>query len=61
MILQGGNGLGTVIAAVMLAAAAVYVTNIRSTTKEETSPAKNLERGIEQIKNAAGNAIEPRN
>ena len=60
-ILQGGNGLGTVIAAVILAAAAVYAINIWSTTKKETSPAKNPERGIEQIKDVAGKAIEPRN
>ena len=61
MIHQGGNGLGTVTSAVILAAASVYAINIWSTTKKATSPAKNLERGIEQIKDAAGKAIEPRN
>ena len=61
VIRQGGQGLGTVIAAVILAAAAVYAINVWSTTKKETSPAKNLEQGIERIKDAAGKAIESRN
>ena len=56
VIRQGGNGLGSVIAALILAAAAVYAINVWSTTKKETSPAKN----IEQIKDAAGKAIESR-
>ena len=60
-IRQGGNGLGTVIAAVIIAAATVYAINFWSTTKKEASPAKNLERGIERIKDAAGKAIEPHN
>ena len=59
-IRQGVNGPGIVIAAVILATAAVYVINFWSTTKKETSPAKNPERGIEQIKDVAGKAIEPR-
>ena len=61
VIRQGGQGLETVIAAVILAAAAVYAINVWSTTKKETSPAKNLEQGIERIKDAAGKAIESRN
>ena len=61
VIRQGGNGLGTVLAAVILAAAAVYAINVWSTTKKETSPAKNLEQGFEPIKDAAGKAIESRN
>ena len=61
MIRQGGNGLGIVIAAVILASAAVYTINFWLTTKKETSPTKNLERGIVQIKDAADKAIEPRN
>lgn len=61
LIRQGGNGLGTVIAAVILAAAAVYAINVWSTTKKETTPAKNIEQGIERIKDAAGKAIESRN
>ena len=61
VIRQGGNGLGTVIAAIIVAAAAVYSVNVWSTTKKETSPAKNIEQGIERIKDAAGKAIESRN
>ena len=61
VIRQGGQGLGTVIAAVIIAAAAAYTINVWSTTKKETSPAKNLEQGIERIKDAAGKAIESRN
>ena len=61
VIRQGGNGLGTVIAAVIIAAAALYAVNVWSTTKKETSPAKNIEQGIERSKDAAGKAIESRN
>ena len=61
VIRQGGNGLGSVIAAVILAAAAVYAINIWSTSKEEDSPAKNIEQGIERIKDAAYRAIESSN
>ena len=58
---QGGNGLGSVIAARILAAAAAYAINVWSTTKKETSPAKSIEQGIERIKDAAGKAIALRN
>ena len=58
MIRQRGNGLGSVIAAVVLAAVAVYAINVWSKTKKENSPAKNIEQGIERIKDAAGKAIE---
>ena len=61
VIRQGGNGLGSVIAALILAAAAFYSINVWSTTKKERSPAKNIEQGIERIKDAAGKAIESRN
>ena len=61
VIRQGGNGLGTVIAAIILASAVVYAINVWSTTKKETSPAKNIEQGIERLKDAAGKAIESRN
>ena len=54
VIRQGGNGLGTVIAAIILAAAAIYAVNVWSTTKKETSPAKNIEQGIERIKDNVG-------
>ena len=61
VIRQGSNGLGSVIAALILAAAAVYAINVWSTTMKDTSPAKNIEQGIERIKVAAGKAIESRN
>jgi hypothetical protein len=61
VIRQGSSGLGTVIAAVIIAAAAIYAVNVWSTTKKETSPAKNIVQGIERIKDAAGKAIESRN
>ena len=38
VIRQGGNGLGSVIAALILAVAAVYAINVWSTTKKEKSP-----------------------
>ena len=60
VIRHGGNGLGSVIAALILAAAAVYAINVWSTTKK-TSPAKTIKQGIELIKDAAGKAIESRN
>ena len=60
VIRQGGNGLGSVIAALILAAAAVYAINVWSTTKKETFPAQNIEQGIERVKDTAGKAIESR-
>ncbi|MBL6802059.1 MAG: hypothetical protein ISQ52_03085 [Synechococcus sp. BS307-5m-G38] len=60
MIKQGGNGLGLVVAAVVIAGAAIYAINVWSTTKKETAPGRNLEQGIERIKEAAGKAIEKR-
>lgn len=60
VIKQGGNGLGLVVAAVILAGAAIYAINVWSTTKKETTPGRNLEKGIERIKEAAGKAIEQR-
>ena len=60
VIKQGGNGLGLVVAAVIVAGAAIYAINVWSTTKKETTPGQNLEKGIERIKEAAGKAIEKR-
>ena len=60
VIKQGGNGLGLVVAAVVIAGAAIYAINVWSTTKKETAPGRNLEQGIERIKEAAGKAIEKR-
>ena len=55
-----GNGLGTVVAALIIAGAAIYAINVWSTTKKETAPGKNLEQGIERLKEAAGQAMESR-
>ncbi len=60
IIRQGGNGLGTVLAALIIAGAAIYAINVWSTTKKETAPGKNLEQGIERLKEAAGQAMESR-
>ena len=60
VIRQGGNGLGTVVAALIFARAAIYAINVWSTTKKETAPGKNLEQGIERLKEAAGQAMESR-
>ncbi len=61
VIRHGGNGLGSVIAALISVAAAIYAINVWSTTNKETSPAKTIEQGIELIKDAACKAIESRN
>ena len=50
VIKQGGNGLGMVIAAVIIAGAAVYAINVWSITRKETAPGTNLRQGIEKIK-----------
>ena len=60
VIRQGGNGLGTVVAALIIAGAAIYAINVWSTTKKETAPGKNLEQCIERLKEAAGQAMVSR-
>ena len=60
VIRQGGNGLGVVLAALIVAGAAIYAVNVWSTTKKETAPGQTLEQGIERIKEAAGQAMESR-
>ena len=59
-IKHGGNGLGTIIAALIIAAAAIYAINVWSTTRKETAPGRNLEEGIERIKDAASKAAAER-
>jgi len=59
-IKHGGNGLGTIVAALIIAAAAIYAINVWSTTREETAPGRNLEEGIERIKDAASKAAAER-
>ena len=60
VIKQGGNGLGLVLAAVIVAGAAIYAINVWSTTRKETAPGRNLEKGIERIKDAASKAAAER-
>ena len=60
VIKQGGNGIGLVLAALIVAGAVVYAINVWSTTKKETAPGRNLQQGFERIKEAAGKAIEQR-
>ena len=60
VIKQGGNGLGTIVAALIVAAAAIYAINVWSTTRKETAPGRNLEKGIERIKDAASKAAAER-
>ena len=60
VIKQGGNGLGTIVAALTIAAAAIYAINVWSITRKETAPGRNLEKGIERIKDAASKAADQR-
>ena len=60
MIKQGGNGLGTIVAVLIIAAAALYAINVWSTTRKERAPGCNLEEGIERIKDAASKAAAER-
>ena len=60
VIKQGGNGLGTIVAALIIAAAAIYAINVWFTTRKETAPGRNLEKGIERIKDAASKAADQR-
>ena len=58
-IRQGGIGLGTVIAAVIMSRPLFTPSTSGRRPRKKHPPPKNLERGIEQIKDAAGKAIEP--
>jgi hypothetical protein len=60
VVKQGGNGIGLVLAALIVAGAVVYAINVWSTTKKETAPGKNLQQGIERIKEGVDKAIEQR-
>ena len=60
VVRQGGNESAMIVAALMIAGAAIYAINVWSTTKKETAPGKNLEQGIERLKDAAGQAIASR-
>ena len=56
----GSNGLGTVVAVLIIAAAALYAINVWSTTRKQKAPGRNLEEGIERIKDAASKAAAER-
>ena len=60
VIKQGGNGFGLVLAALIVAGAAIYAVNVWSTTKKETAPGKNVQQGIERLKEGVNKAIESR-
>ena len=59
-IKHGGNGLGTIVAALIIAAAAIYAINVWTSTRKERAPGRNLEEGIERIKDAASKAAAER-
>jgi hypothetical protein len=50
--------LATVLAALLIAGSVIYAINVWSTTKRETAPGRNLERGIERLKDASAAARE---
>ena len=58
IIRQVNGGLATVLAALLIAGSVIYAINVWSTTKRETAPGRNLERGIERLKDASGAARE---
>ena len=60
MVRQGVNESAMIVAALMIDGAPIYAINVCSTTKKETAPGKNLEQGIERLKDAAGQAIASR-
>ena len=61
MIRLGGNALGTIVAALIIAGAAIYSINQCVVNhQKEKCPKQNLEQGIERLKEAAGQAMESR-
>ena len=59
-IKHGENGLGTIVAGLIIAAEAIYAINVWSSTRKERAPGRNLEEGIERIKDAASKAAAER-
>ena len=60
VIRQGGNGLGLVIAALILVGGAVYVVNVWS-TNQKALPQGNgqiIKEGVESLKDSARQAVE---
>ena len=54
MIQQGGNGIGLVLAALIVGGAIVYAVNIWSTTQQQKLrvPAEAIQKGVESVKEA---------
>ena len=54
VIQQGGNGIGLVLAALILGGAIVYAVNIWSTTQQQKLrvPAEAIQKGVESVKEA---------
>ncbi len=58
VIRQGGNGISLVLAALIVAAAAVYSINVWSTTRKETAPGAKIQEGVERLREAAQKKLE---
>ena len=54
VIQQGGNGIGLVLAALIVGGAIVYAVNIWSTTQQQKLrvPAEAIQKGVESVKEA---------
>ena len=54
VIQQGGNGLGLVLAALIVGGAIVYAVNIWSNTQQQRikAPAEAIQKGVESVKKA---------
>ena len=54
VIQQGGNGLGLVLAALIVGGAIVYAVNIWSNTQQQRikAPAEAIQKGVESVKDA---------
>ena len=54
VIQQGGNGIGLVLAALIMGGAIVYAVNIWSTTQQQKLrvPAEAIQKGVESVKEA---------
>ena len=58
MVVRQGGGWASVTAAIVIAGSVVYAINVWSTTRKETAPGRNLEQGIERLRDAAGSALK---
>ena len=58
VVVRQGGGWAFVIAATVIAGSVVYAINVWSTTRKETAPGRNLEQGIERLRDAAGSALK---